>query len=332
MEGKVVIITTGGTISMRKVDWMHVNLSQKVPVANVEGIESLAKIEQMEFTNIPSPYMTPQLMWDLSKLVQKQVDDPAVKGVVISHGTDTLEETSYFLDLTVATDKPVVLTAAMRNINELGTDGPRNVFSSVKVAASPKACQIGVVVCLNDEIHAAREVTKTYTSNVATFESPGYGPLGIVDEDGVFFFRQSLTRKVYSPDQIKPEVFLVKTYTGDQGLFLEAALSASCQGLVLEGFGRGNVPPAILPALDRLIEQEIPVVLVSRCYKGRVLDIYAYDGGGADLKERGVILGHETSGQKARIKLIVLLGKSKDLKYIRREFEMSDYVPQRRDY
>ncbi len=331
MEETVVIITTGGTISMRKVDWMHVNLSRKVPIANVEGIASLAKIEQIEFSNIPSPYMTPDLMWDLSLLVRKQIDRSSVKGVVISHGTDTLEETSYFLDLTVQTNKPVVLTAAMRNINELGTDGPRNIFSSVKVAASPKAREVGVVVCLNDEIHAAREVTKTYTSNVATFESPGYGPLGIVDEDGVFFFRRSLTRTSYRPGRIESNVPLIKTFTGDQGFFFNSAMENGCKGIVLEGFGRGNVPPSILPALDRIIQMGIAVVLVSRCYKGRVLDIYSYEGGGADLKERGVILGHETSAQKARIKLMVLLGMNLSVQQIRREFEMSDYSPKRRD-
>jgi len=132
-------------------------------------------------------------------------------GAVVTHGTDTLEETAYFLDLVLKTEKPVVLTASMRNISELSTDGPRNVLSSVLVASCDDSYGMGVVVCLNDEIHAAREVTKTYTSNVATFDSPGYGPLGLVDENNVIYFRKSLTREKIPTDRVEEGVAVVKT-------------------------------------------------------------------------------------------------------------------------
>jgi L-asparaginase len=320
---KVVIVTTGGTIAMTKTHEGVVPYSTgNSLITQIPGLEKIARIEHVEFSNVPSPYMTPSMMWELSRLVQQIVNDPDVSGVVITHGTDTLEETSYFLDLTVKTDKPVVFTAAMRNINELGTDGPRNVLSSVRVASSEKSKGMGVMVCLNDEIHAAREVTKTYTSNVATFDSPGYGPLGIVDEDAVIFFRKPLLRMYIDTKSIEERVALVKTFTGDDGEMLRKAVEIGYKGVVLEGFGRGNVPPKVADAVSDVIKK-VPVVLTSRCFKGRVLDVYGYKGGGADLVKRGVILGQEVSSQKARIKLMIVLGKTRDRDEIRKYFEVS---------
>ena len=320
---RVVIITTGGTIAMTKTHRGVVPFSGgNSLITQIPDLDKVAKIDHVEFSNVPSPYMTPEMMWDLSRLVQKVVNDPEVGGVVITHGTDTLEETSYFLDLTVKTEKPIVLTAAMRNINELGTDGPRNVLSSLRVATSENAIGMGVMVCLNDEIHAAREVTKTYTSNVATFESPGYGPLGIVDEDAVVFFRKPLLRMNIDVDRIESKVALVKTFTGDDGDILRKVVDMGYKGVVLEGFGRGNVPPKVADAVSDVAGKVI-VVLTSRCFKGRVLDVYGYKGGGADLVRRGVILGQEVSAQKARIKLMVVLGKTDDREKVREYFETS---------
>jgi L-asparaginase len=333
MKKKIIIITTGGTIAMRKEsDVIIPSQLGNQKISELSGLEEFGRIETIDFCNLPSPHMTPEKMFELSRLVQKVVDDQQVNGVVITHGTDTLEETAYMLDLTVKTRKPIILTAAMRNINELGTDGPRNVFSSVEVAASKYSAGCGTVICLNDEIHAAREVTKTYTSNVATFDSPGFGPLGIVDEDGVFFFRKSLRRTYIKTDTIESKTSLLKTFTGDNGEFIDYAREMGTKGIVLEGFGRGNVPPQLTGPIKRCIAENIPIVLVSRCYKGRVLDIYGYEGGGASLKQAGVILGHEQSGQKAKIKLMVLLGSGKTMEEIRDSFEISTYEPDTRAF
>ena len=322
---KVVIITTGGTIAMVRGISGRSYPSEKGSffITQIPGLDSIADVELLEFSNVPSPYMTPKDMWKLSRVVKDVSKREDVNGIVITHGTDTLEETAYFLDLTVDTEKPIVLTASMRNINELGTDGPRNVLSSVRVAVSEKARNMGVMVCLNDEIHSAREVTKTYTSNVATFESPGYGPLGIVDEDTVVFFRKSLTRTVLDVEKIEERVALVKTFTGDDGSFLRLVPSLSYKGVILEGFGRGNVPPLVAEAVEEIVEKGVVVVITSRCFKGRVLDVYAYKGGGADLVKRGAILGQEVTSQKARIKLMVVLGKTSDPEEIRKYFETS---------
>jgi len=333
MKKKVIIVTTGGTIAMRKErDGVIPSKLGNEEISEMSILRKFADIETIDFCNLPSPHMTPEKMFELSVLVQSLVLKKEVSGVVITHGTDTLEETAYMLDLTVKTKKPVILTAAMRNINELGTDGPRNVLSSVEVAASKYSFGCGTVVCLNDEIHAAREVTKTYTSNVATFDSPGFGPLGIVDEDGVFFFRKSLRRTHIETQRIESKTCLIKTFTGDKGDFLDYAREKGIKGIVLEGFGRGNVPPELTNPIKRCLSEKIPIILVSRCYKGRVLDIYGYEGGGASLKKVGVILGHEQSGQKAKIKLMVLLGSGKSIEEIRDSFEISSYEPDTRAF
>ena len=320
---KVVILTTGGTIAMVKNEQGVVPYEKgNLLISEIPTLKELdVNVEVIEFSNIPSPHMTPKKMWELSRQVEKILSDDEVIGVVITHGTDTLEETSYLLDLTLKSNKPVVCTAAMRNIGELGTDGPRNVYSSVLTVLSPQASEMGVMVCLNDEIHAAREVTKTYTSNVATFDSPGYGPLGIVDEDNVIFFRKSLTREKILVDKIEEKVALIKTFTGDDGKLLRYASEIGYKGIVLEGFGRGNVPPKVAEAVEYVINKGIPVVVTSRCFKGRVYPVYGYPGGGADLRNKGAIMSEHPIGQKAKIKLMVVLGKTNDIDEIRKYFE-----------
>lgn len=323
---KVVIVTTGGTIAMVKKGESVVPYEKgNILISEIPELSKIkdAKIDIVEFSNIPSPHMTPKYMWNLSRMIDKILDDSEVVGVVVTHGTDTLEETSYLLDLTLRNEKPVVCTAAMRNIGELGTDGPRNVYSSVLTVLSPQSYGMGVMVCLNDEIHAAREVTKTYTSNVATFDSPGYGPLGIVDEDTVIFFRKSLTREKIFVEKIEEKIALIKTFTGDQGEFLRLVPQLGYKGIVLEGFGRGNVPPLVADAVEEVVKMNIPVVVTSRCFKGRVYPVYGYKGGGADLRKRGAIMSEHPIGQKAKIKLMVVMGKTQNIDEIRKYFEMN---------
>ncbi|GAB6188801.1 asparaginase [Marinitoga arctica] len=324
--GKIAIITTGGTIAM-----VHDPLLGVIPseernkhLNDIPELRNIAETELIEFTNIPSPHMTPKIMFKLSKFVKEIISKENIDGVVITHGTDTLEETAYFLDLVLNEDKPIVLTAAMKNWNEPSTDGPANLISSVRVASSRKAHNKGVLVCLNDEIHSAREVTKTYTSNVATFDSPGYGPLGIVDEDAIIFYRESLLRMHIDAIDVEDKVALIKTYTGDDGSILNVLPDLGFKGVVVEGFGRGNVPPKVADKIEWLIkEKNIPVIVVSRCFKGRVLGVYGYHGGGADLKNKGAILGNEVSGQKARIKLTVALGVTNNIEELRKFFEFN---------
>lgn len=325
---KLVVITTGGTIAMRHDPVTHAISPAKSGRELLESVPQLkkyAQLELIEFSNIDSSDMTPEMMFNLAKEVKKQIARSDVHGVLITHGTDTLEETAYMIDLLVDEPKPIVLTAAMKSGDELGTDAPTNLLASVKTASSNACPQSGVLVVLNDEIHSAREVRKTYTSNVATFESPGYGPLGIVDEDRVIIFRKSLIRETITGEQIEPNVSLFKMSAGDNGSMIGCAIDNNVKGLVIEGLGRGNIPgPAAIQVL-RAIRQNIPVVLTSRCFKGRVLGVYGGTGGGKKLHEAGIIYGGDLSGQKARIKLMVALGRTQNLKEIKNLFERKMY-------
>ncbi len=325
----LLMITTGGTIAMKR-DVMNDVLipatSGQELLDSVPELEKYAELEIHEFSNIDSSEMTPQMMFELSLLIRQQIQRTDIDGIIITHGTDTLEETSYMIDLLVDAKKPIVLTAAMRGFNELGTDVPTNLLAAVKAASFPACKNIGVVVVMNDEIHAAREVRKTYTSNVATLESPGYGPLGMVDEDLVQIFRQSLTRQTIAAERIESDVVLYKIAAGDDGKLIKQLVDNGAKGLVVEGLGRGNLPT---PAADQVlsaIERNIPVVLTSRCFKGRVLGIYGGTGGGKILNQAGIIYGGDLSGQKARIKLMVVLGYTSDINEIKKLFESGMYI------
>ncbi|AKI98044.1 asparaginase [Kosmotoga pacifica] len=321
---RIALITTGGTIAMTKdprTGGAIPALSANRSITEIDRLKEIAMIEHHEFSNLPSPHMTPETMWKLSMLVNSLLKRDDISGAVITHGTDTLEETAYFLDLTVGSEKPVVCTAAMRSIDELGTDGPRNVVSSVRVAVNPISVGMGTMVCLNDEIHAAREVTKTYTSNVATFDSPGYGPLGIVDEDKVIFYRKPLLRESFEVEKIEENIALFKTFTGDDGRILRTLPEMGFKGIVLEAFGRGNVPPKVADSIEELItKQHIPVIITSRCFKGRVLGVYGYKGGGLSLEMAGAIFAQGLSSQKARIKLMIVMGITNKLSQIKEFF------------
>lgn len=324
MNGKVIVFTTGGTIAMR----YDPAIGGAVPAVSgpelIEAVPPLAAVcpvEVREFSNIPSPHMTPKHMWDLGNRIEAALSEPDVSGVVITHGTDTLEETAYFLDLYVRSEKPVCLTAAMRSAAEISPDGPKNILCAVRTASSPEAAGKGVFIVMNEEIHAAREVTKTHSANPKTFASPFWGPLGYVDADRVIFRRSPLNLQKIHPARIEEAVYLVKLASGSDDFFFRCLVEKRAKGIVVEGMGRGNVPPAAFAGMRHAIEHGIPVVLATRCLGGRVLDVYAYDGGVKKQKEAGVILAGEINGQKARIKLILTLGETSDPKEIAARFD-----------
>lgn len=320
---KVVIISTGGTIAMR-YDPVRKGIFPAVTGQElVEAIPPLAdicSIEIVEFSNIPSPHMTPQLMLKLAQKVEEILVTENVKGVVITHGTDTLEETAYFLSLILQSNKPVCLTAAMRSSAEISPDGPKNILDAVRAAAAPEASGKGVMVVMNQEIHSARDVTKTHTASTDTFKSPFWGPIGYVDEDRVLFQREVRKLDKIITDRIVEDVYLVKLAAGSDDFLIQALVDKGVKGIVVEGLGRGNIPPAVIPGIKRAIYKNIPVVLATRVPMGRVLDIYGYEGGAKPLKEMGVIFARELSGQKARIKLMLALTKTNDPQQIAKYF------------
>jgi len=326
MKNKTIqLVFTGGTISMarlRKTSKVVINDNQVELINHIENEIKNVILKAHQFSLKPSPAITPFDMFNLSKLVQSYMDNPEVDGVVIAHGTDTLEETAYFLDLYLNAKKPVVLTGSMRNYSEIGYDGLSNLVSSIRVAASAKSRGKGVLVCLNDEINAATEVTKTHTLSLDTFKSLEFGPIGIVEHPNVLYYRDThYTKMQITPEAINSEVEIIKAYSGSSSVLLNLLLDHGVSGIVIEGLGRGNVSPSMIPGIARAIAMNIPVLLTSRCPKGRVLDSYGYEGGGAQLKKMGVIFTKNLNSQKARIRLMLVLGITKKLDEIEKYFK-----------
>ncbi len=318
---KVLIVTTGGTIAMSSSlegGGVVPKLSGEELVNLIPEIKEIADIDLVEFANIPSPSMTIEMLENLSKLVKENIAN--YDGVVITHGTDTVEETAYFLYLTVETDKPIVFTAAMRSNEESGLDGPRNLLNAVRVVCCSKAKKRDVMLTVNDEIFCAREVYKSSTSLVNAFDSPNYGKLGIIDVDRVIFYRKPERRYKYNVEKVEARVDLIKLCLDLDRKFVDLSISSGVKGIVIEAFGRGNVNPAIKDAIVDAINAGIVVVISSRVPNGRVLGVYGYEGGAKQLESLGAIMANDLNSEKARLKLMVLLGAKKSEEEIREIF------------
>lgn len=307
---KVAVVFNGGTISMKideKIKAAVPGLTGEEIMAMVTGVEEFAEIETYSFSSKPSPHMSIDDMLELSKFIENIINREDIDGVVLTHGTDTLEETAYFLDLTINTEKVIVVTGAMRSSSELGYDGPFNLETSICTAISEEAKGRGVLVCFNGELNSAAEVTKVNSMALNAFKTPNFGPIGIVDDNKVLFYRKTKKHKVYEVDSINVEVALIKVVVGMKSDFIEYAIQKGYKGIVIEALGRGNVPPDMIKGIKEALKKEIPVVIVSRCFEGRVHESYGYEGGGKMLKDLGVFFEESMPGQKARIKLIVAL-------------------------
>lgn len=321
---KVAIVFNGGTISMKvdeRIKAAVPSLNGEDIMAMVTGIEEYAEIESHNFSSLPSPYMTPALMLDLANMIKGLLERKDIFGVVVTHGTDTLEETAYFLDLVLKTDKPVVITGAMRSSSELGYDGPFNLASSICTAISEDSKKRGVLVCFNGELHSAAEVTKRNSMALNAFSTPNFGPIGIVDNNKVIFYRKNPKLRSMPICEVNKDVALVKCIAGSDSKFLDFIICNNFKGIVIEALGRGNVPPSMVDGIKRAINNNIPVVIVSRCFEGRVFESYGYEGGGKELKELGCIFGDVLPGQKARIKLLVAINYTNDINEIKNIFE-----------
>ena len=297
-------------------------LSGEEIVARVEGLSDVANFDIINFSRLPGPHVTPAKMLELAQAVQAELQKPEIDGVVITHGTDTLEETAYFLDLILHSDKPIVFVGAMRNSSELSWDGPANLLAAVRVAGEAQARGLGVVIAMSEKIIAANEVTKTHTESVDTFQSRDFGALGMIDKDRVIIARRPTERENIATTKIEECVEIIKATSGSDGKFIDFVVEQGTRGIVIEGMGRGNVPPEYVPAIERAVKENIPVVITSRCPRGRVLDTYAYVGAGKTLTNLGVILGGVLPSHKVRIKLMLLLGAGHSVAQIRQSFSM----------
>ena len=325
---KVAIVFTGGTISMtvdKKIGAAIPTLSGEQIMSMVTNIDRVAEVEVLNFDEIPGPHITPERMMELKDYVNNLLIREDIAGVVITHGTDSLEETAYFLDLTITSIKPVIVTGAMRSSSELGYDGPSNLSAAVCTAISNESVDKGVLVVLNDVVMLASEATKTNTLSLNTFQALGSGPLGIIDCNELVVSKNISSRTIIDTDKVESKVALFKAAVGMDADFIKLATDNGYKGIVIEAMGRGNIPPQMFEGVKYARENNIPVVIVSRCHSGRVFDSYGYLGSGRDLRNLGCIFGGDLPGQKARIKLMLALGKTDNLDEIKDLFEKGIY-------
>jgi L-asparaginase len=321
---RILIVFTGGTFSM-KIDkktggavprYSGSELLEKIPEA-----EKLAKIDCYDFGKYPGPHMTPELMFSLSKKIKELISKKKYSGVIVTHGTDTLEETAYLLDLTIKNEIPIVLIGSMKNSSEPDWDGPRNLIDAIHICLSENCRNLGVLVCLNGEINAASEVTKTYTDEIDTFHSLDFGALGLVQNGRVIINRLPRKLETIETDKIIPSVDMLTVYAGMDEKFFRFSADSKVEGIVVEALGVGNVPPPAFNGIKYAVEKGIPVILVSRCPAGETEDIYSYPGAGKWLHKIGVIFAEYLNGQKARIKLMLALGKTRNKEKLKKMFE-----------
>ena len=310
MKPTVVLLATGGTIASRFDPSLGRTVaSQRAEdlLATMPAIGEVASIEVDNFATIPSFDMTAQFAFTLTQRINAALSREDVSGVVVTHGTDTMEETSYLADLLLASDKPAVFTGAQRAHDDPQSDGPLNLLDAVQAAASPALRGLGAVACFNGQIHAARDVTKVHASAVQTFQSYDHGSLGEIDGGHVVVHRRPVLRRTFQIDRLEDRVEMFRLQLGVDLQGLAGAIERGVAGIVIEAFGRGNGPTALTPLIRRATQKNIPVLITSRCPVGRVEPIYGGGGGGRDLADAGASFVGDLKGPKARLLLMVLL-------------------------
>ena len=304
------LLFTGGTISMQR----DAAAGGNVPVHGgrdlvrlVPGVDRIAPLRIEDWARMPAGHFDLERLWALRERVRVLMESGEVGGVVITHGTDILEETAYLLDRTLDRRIPVVVTGAMRTSSDTEWDGPRNLGDAVTVAANRASQGRGAMVVFAGQVFAGATAVKTHATDVDAFSAPHAGPLGGV-EDGVVSFASapSLAAPPITPVSLHARVAHVPMVVGDDGAVLDL-LRPSHGGVVIEAFGSGNVPPGAVPAIGRWLAEGKPVVLASRCPWGRVTPVYAFDGGGARTTAMGAIPAGPRTPSQARMELTIAL-------------------------
>jgi len=319
------ILATGGTIAgagdAQSYGYKSGSFKVEDLIAAVPQLKEVAELSGEQVANIGSQDMNNAVWLNLAKRVNEVLASGDVEGVVITHGTDTMEETAFFLDLTIKSEKPVVLVGSMRPATAISADGPANLFQAVSVAASPAAKGRGVLVVLNDEVHAARNVTKTDTTSIETFKSPNRGPVGLVHTGTIAWFEQMdrphTSRSEFDVSRATqlPRVDIIYAHANMSPDLIDAAVRAGAKGLVIAGVGDGNMTKEALAALGRVAKSGVVVVRSTRLPSGLVLRNNEVN----DDKE-GFVASGEFTAPKARVLLQLALTKTKDVKQIQRMF------------
>jgi len=345
------LVATGGTIAMR-LDPGRGGAAPAVGgadlVAAVPDLTQMARLSVQEFSNLPSEHMTPAVWLRLARRLNQIVESGQADGIVVTHGTDTMEETAYFLDLTVPGAAPIVLTGAQRPASpppraehprperstersrrrlgskaqdEADADGPTNLRDAVRVAACPESRGRGVLIVMHGEIHAAREALKMQTEDLGAFGSHGGTDMGRVWESQIRFTGQAPPRRHFDLPEALPRVDIVPMYAGADDAALQAALQRGATGLVIAAVGAGNVNHALFEGIAAALQQGVAVVIATRVPHGLVRPLYAYAGGGVALQKAGAILAGDLTPQKARVMLMLALAAGKRAEALQECFE-----------
>jgi L-asparaginase len=313
---RIAVVSTGGTIASVRSD-VEAGVTVALPISELllglkrPGISDVGPV--VELARVNSWNVDPSLMGKLASAVCRLCARDDVDGVVVTHGTDTLEESAFLVDVLAGTDKPVVFTAAMRSADALSPDGPHNLEAALHAAASPALRGLGSMVCLGSELHAARWVRKQHTHSPAAFASGGRS-LGTVDPDGVVRRTSGALTRWIAPDVDAPEAFrsddvlVIAAYTGMSAAVLDAVVdAASPRGIVVDGFGLGHVPASLADPLRALVANGVVVVVSTRVPAGGTWAVYGGPGGGTDLAAMGVLRAGDLSAGKARLLLLACL-------------------------
>ena len=310
---RVVLFSLGGTIASLPTEDSSAGVVPSIEanalVRSAPGLESIARVESRTLRQMSSANISLSDLAEVANAIRDVFAD-GVDGVVVTQGTDNIEESSFAIDLLVDDERPVVVTGAMRNPSLAGADGPANIRAAVAVAASPLARSMGSLVVMNDQIHAARFVRKMHASSLSAFTSPQTGPLGVVVEDRVHFFTRVEALSLARPSGEFAPIALVRCALGDDGRTLSALAGLGYGGLVIEGFGGGHVPETLVERLVGLVSV-MPVVLASRTGAGVVLEsTYGFAGSEIDLLKRGLLSAGALDGLKARVALALVLAST----------------------
>jgi L-asparaginase len=311
------LLFTGGTISMQRSQSAGGNVpahAGEALIAFTGGLENIGPYRVENWARLPACHFGPDRLWQLRERVRSIAESGEVRGIVVTHGTDILEETAYLLDRTLPRSVPVALTGAMRTSSDTGWDGPRNLLDASAVAADEHSSGQGVMVVFNGKVFAGRSAVKIHATDIDAFAAPHGGPIGRVDRGRVVYqpnppplgIERCSIESIAVPHGLSARVALISLVVGDDGAVLDLART-SHDGVVVVGFGSGNVPPGAVPAIGRWLADRKPVVLASRCPFGEVTPLYAFEGGGSQLVAMGALPAGSRTPSQARMELMISL-------------------------
>jgi L-asparaginase len=310
-----IVLSTGGTIASTSSDEGATPTKEGHELIDaVPELEEYGDIDVEQITQVLSFEMDRETLETIGHRVKELDADDSVDAIVITHGTDTMEETAYYLDVALQPETPVLLTGAQRRPDEVSPDGPSNLRTSFRAAAAFDDCDgEGVFVAFNEEIHAAQSVTKTHTSKLETFVSVGTGPVATMTHDGITIHRDPRSETDHIPTcSVDSAVYTLASGIGVTGNLTDAALEHGVEGFVINGTGLGNVTKSLGKWIEQCTGRGIPVIITSRCLEGQTAPVYGSVGGGERLRDYGALFAGDLPAQKARIKLMLALNACED--------------------